>query len=165
MKVRLAALLVPAFAIIATPACAQGEALPADESAVFIAAGFAQQDGKWSKCGDPGTASYTPGQIEAVGDLNSDGQPEALVTESSAYCFGNTGTGYTLVSRQADGSWKVITEGEGVPTTLETRGVDGWPDIQVGGPGFCHPVERWNGTGYELNRHEYEGKSCKPEGI
>ena len=37
-----------------------------------------------------------------------------------------------------------------------------WPDISVGGPGFCFPVERWNGKEYKLNRFEYEGKRCKP---
>ena len=39
--------------------------------------------------------------------------------------------------------------------------MDGWPDIQVGGPGFCFPVLRWNGKEYILNRHEYEGKPCE----
>ena len=38
----------------------------------------------------------------------------------------------------------------------------GWPDIQMGGPGFCFPVWRWNGSAYALNRFEYEGKRCKP---
>lgn len=159
MKFGFTALL----AVIASPACAQGETLPADETAVFTGAGFTKQDEQWVKCGDPGTASYLPGRIEATGDFNGDGQPEAIVSEDSVYCFGAAGTGYTLVSRQADGSWKIITEGEGIPTTLETKGVDGWPDIQVGGPGFCHPVERWNGTEYVLNRHEYEGKRCTPQ--
>jgi hypothetical protein len=45
---------------------------------------------------------------------------------------------------------------------LKTKGKDGWPDISVGGPGFCFPVQRWNGKAYELNRCEYEGKRCKP---
>jgi len=46
---------------------------------------------------------------------------------------------------------------------LKTRGAGGWPDILVGGPGFCFPVERWNGKAYELHRFEYEGKRCKPQ--
>ena len=32
---------------------------------------------------------------------------------------------------------------------------------QMGGPGFCFPVWRWNGKAYALNRFEYEGKRCK----
>ena len=41
-------------------------------------------------------------------------------------------------------------------------GAMGWPDISVGGPGFCFPVQRWNGREYKLQRWEYEGKACKP---
>lgn len=74
------------------------------------------------------------------------------------------GAGYSVVSRQADGSWKLITSGSGVPSFLEAKGADGWPDLEIGGPGFCFAVERWNGSEYVLNRHEYEGKRCKPEG-
>ena len=65
MKLGFAAVL----AVIAAPACAQGETLPADETAVFTGAGFTKQDGQWTKCGDPGTASYQPGRIDATGDL------------------------------------------------------------------------------------------------
>jgi hypothetical protein len=135
----------------------------AEQAAVFKAAGFARNGEQWSACGDPGTASYTPGAIETVKDLNGDGRPEALVTEGSSFCFGNTGTGYSLVSKQADGSWKLITGGTGIATFLATKRVDGWPDIEVGGPGFCFPVERWNGKVYAPHRHEYEGTPCQPE--
>jgi hypothetical protein len=38
----------------------------------------------------------------------------------------------------------------------------GWPDISVGGTGFCFPVERWNGREYKHQRWDYEGKPCKP---
>jgi hypothetical protein len=44
---------------------------------------------------------------------------------------------------------------------LTTKGVGGWPDIEIGGPGFCFPVERWNGKQYVLHRYEYEGKRCR----
>ena len=50
-----------------------------------------------------------------------------------------------------------------MPDFLATKGVGGWPDIEMGGPGFCFPVWRWNGKAYALNRFEYEGKRCKPE--
>jgi hypothetical protein len=39
--------------------------------------------------------------------------------------------------------------------------VGGWPDISVGGPGFCFPVMRWNGRAYVRRRMEYDGKPCK----
>jgi len=48
----------------ATPALAAPALSPADQAAAFRAAGFRLQAGKWQACGDPGSASYTPGTIE-----------------------------------------------------------------------------------------------------
>lgn len=135
---------------------------PADTAAAFKAAGFAKKGNRWESCGDPGTAAYTPGTIDLVRDLNGDGQPEAVISEGSSFCFGNTGTGYAIVSKQAAGGWKLITGGPGIPNLLTTKGAGGWPDIEIGGPGFCFPIERWNGKEYRLHRHQYEGKACRP---
>jgi len=134
------------------------ESVPDDE--IFVAAGFEQSDGAWRKCGDPGTASYESGAILARGDFNNDGSPDAIVSEGGTFCFGMAGTGYTLVSRGQDGQWLIMDERIGIPKFLSTKGAGGWPDIEVGGPGFCFAVVRWNGTEYALNRKEYEGKAC-----
>ena len=48
-----------------------------------------------------------------------------------------------------------------MPDFLKTKGAAGWPDISLGGPGFCFPVVRWNGKAYVNQRLEYEGKPCK----
>jgi hypothetical protein len=48
-----------------------------------------------------------------------------------------------------------------VAEILATKGAGGWPDISVGGPGFCFPVFRWNGTAYANHRLEYQGKPCR----
>ncbi len=134
----------------------------ADQVAIFKAAGFTKQGRQWkSDCGDPGTATYEPGAIEMKGDLNGDGRPEAVVTEGSSYCYGMTGTGFWLLSKQATGGWKLMTRETGIPEFLKTKGVGGWPDISVGGPGFCFPVLRWNGKEYKLHRPAYEGKPCR----
>jgi hypothetical protein len=148
----------------AVPALAASTELSADDAAAaFKAAGFTQHGKDWrSNCEDPGTASYVPGAIESVSDLNGDGRPEALITEGGSYCYGDAGTGFTLVSKQKNGKWKLITLGTGIATFLKTKGKGGWPDIEVGGPGFCFPVWRWGGKEYKLNRHEYEGKACEP---
>jgi hypothetical protein len=139
-----------------TPVAAGGDA------AIYRAAGFTKRGNQWrSDCDDPDTLSYSPGTIESRSDLNGDGRPEAVVTEGGTYCYGNTGTGFWLVSQQADGSWKLMTSSHGIPQFLKTKGVDGWPDIQIGGPGFCFPVSRWNGKAYVSHRREYEGKPCK----
>ncbi len=68
------------------------------------------------------------------------------------------------MSQQADGGWKLIYSEVGIAEFLKTKGVGGWPDISIGGPGFCFPVWRWNGKAYALNRFEYEGKACKRPG-
>lgn len=131
-----------------------------DKRAVFKAAGAVQKKGLWLMCPDepnPGGAT-----IETVRDLNGDGRPEALVTEGGTFCYGRAEAGYALLSQQADGSWRRLSGGSGMPAFLKTKGKDGWPDISIGGPGFCFPVERWNGREYALNRFEYEGKRCKP---
>jgi hypothetical protein len=143
---------------------AQVELSPADQAAAFKAAGFKKHGTQWQGCEDPGTAGYIPGNIEIVRDLNGDGHPEAVITEGSIACFGGDEMGYTIVSKQPDQSWKPITDGTGVPVILSTKGVDGWPDIEVAGQGFCFPVERWNGSSYIVQRHQYEGKPCRPSG-
>ncbi len=134
-----------------------------EQSAVFKAAGFTLKGKEWRACdtGDSG-APYDPGTIQEVRDLNGDGRPEVVVTEGGTYCYGHAGVGFVLVSNQADGRWRLMAGRTGIPEFLKTRGVDGWPDISVGGPGFCFPVERWNGKEYALHRFEYQGKRCKP---
>lgn len=158
----MAWVLAVAAAGVALQAGAASPLSPADEAAAFKAAGFKKQGGKWRGCEDPGTASYRGGQIEQVLDANGDGLPEAVIAENSTFCHGMEGAGYAIVSKQADGKWRLVTKGSGIPEFLATKGAGGWPDISVGGPGFCFPVERWNGKAYVLNRHEYEGKRCKP---
>lgn len=158
-RFRLAALAIMLGCATALAATVQLSAT--DKAAAFKAAGYMLKGGQWHACDDP-TPSYTPGAIQDVRDLNGDGRPEALITEGSGYCYGNTGVSYSLVSKQANGSWKLITHSTGIATFLSTKGVGGWPDIEIGGPGFCFPVERWNGHAYVLQRHQYEGKPCQP---
>ncbi len=133
---------------------------PADEAAAFKAAGFKQHGKQWKSCKDS-SASYVPGAIEQVQDINGDGRPEAVITEGSTACYGDTGIGYTLVSKQADGSWEVMSRGVGILIVQKTKGKDGWPDLEIGGPGFCFPIERWNGSEYKVIGKQYEGKPCK----
>jgi len=129
-----------------------------EQAAVFKAAGFTKQGSKWRSCDDPRAS----GRIEQVVDLNGDGLPEVVVVEEGTACYGNTATAFWLVSQRSDGTWKLMTEDTGIAEFLETKGTDGWPDLSVGGPGFCFPVLRWNGKEYKLQRHEYAGKTCTP---
>ena len=134
---------------------------PILDEEIFKAAGFEKSDGSWRKCDDPGTLSYEPGAITQRGDFNGDGMFDALVTEGGSFCFGMIGFAYTLVSRSNDGTWRILDERIGMPRFLEAKGAEGWPDIEVGGPGFCFPVVRWNGSEYMVDRYEYEGRRCQ----
>jgi hypothetical protein len=148
---------------LSTTTIAEPKLSIADQTAAFKAAGFTMIGKDWRSDCDTSGAAYTAGAIETVRDVNGDGLPEVVVTEGSTYCYGMTGAGYVLVSKQANGRWKRITSGAGIPTFLDTKGVGGWPDIEVGGPGFCFPVQRWNGKEYVLDRHSYEGNPCEPQ--
>ena len=135
----------------------------AEQAAIFKAAGFTQRRGAWKSgnCDGAESESYSPGNIETYRDLG-DGRPEAVIIEGGAICYGMTGQHFWLLSKQANGGWKRIHDETAMPDFLKTKGAGGWPDIQMGGPGFCFPVWRWNGRAYVLNRFEYEGKRCKP---
>ena len=136
---------------------------PAEQATIYKAAGFALRGGAWKSgnCEGMESESYSPGSIETYRDLNGDGRPEAVVTESSAICYGMTGSHFWVLSKQAKGSWTLMAEETAMPDFLSTKGAGGWPDIQLGGPGFCFPVVRWNGKAYLNHRLEYEGKPCK----
>lgn len=161
----LAQAATPAAPAAPTAAATGGAGKPsaADEAALFKAAGFKRKGKRWvtEGCDDPSSSTYGPGNVEAFKDLNGDGRPEAVLSEGGTFCYGNTGQGFWLLSQQAGGNWKLLTQSQGMPDFLATKGKDGFPDIQIGGPGFCFPVVRWNGKEYKTHRWEYEGKACK----
>ena len=118
----------------------------AERVQIFKAAGFHLKAGHWTSdtCDGFESASYSPGKIKPLGDLNRDGRPEVLVTEGGAGCYGMAGEGYTLLTKSPNGRWTKLSESIGIPTFLKTR-ANGWPEIEVGGPGFCFPsyCRRW----------------------
>lgn len=119
-----------------------------DEAALFTAAGFSLAgNGQYQRCQEePVTLSYQPGHVE-LADLNGDGRAEAWVTESSLFCYGNRGQYFVLLT-QAPAGWQVLLEAVGI-AVMKDGSNEGWPDIEVGGPGFgTFPLYRWNGSGY-----------------
>lgn len=129
-----------------------------DQAAVFRAAGATRRGARWIICAEDLNASA---RIDLVKDLNGDGRPEAVVSEDGSFCHGAAGTGFTLLSKQANGKWKPMLALSGIPEFLKAKGAGGWPDISVGGPGFCFPVLRWNGRDYANHRREYQGRRCR----
>jgi hypothetical protein len=136
-------------ALVLLPSVAQAiEISAADRAAAFKAAGFQPHGDQYIRCEDT-AASAMPGSIE-VADLNGDGLPEAWVKESSTFCYGNTAEAFVLVTKDAKGAWAVLLDQVGVPVEYEDRHL-GWPDIEVGGPGFDKfPVYRFDGKTYVL---------------
>ena len=83
-------------------------------------------------------------------DLNGDGQLEVLTHESGG-CFGRAGVQMNLYIRARNGQWQPQFGFPGMATVLKTRR-NGYPDIQIGGPGTCFPVWRFDGQRYQLAR-------------
>jgi hypothetical protein len=136
----------------------------AEEATIFKAAGFTKHGSAWKsgKCEGMEGASYEPGKLEIYRDINGDGRPDAVVTEASGICYGNSGSHFWLLTKQANGSWKAMINQTGIPEFVPTnKGRGGWPSLSIGGPGLCFPVYRWNGRVWELYTFEYEGKRCK----
>ena len=127
---------------------------PVEQAAIFKAAGATRRGAKWMMCADEPRAEGAT--IELYRDLNGDGRPEAIVSEGGTFCYGASEAGYAVLSKQANGSWRKLTSGAGVAEPLKTKGAGGYPDLSIGGPGFCFPVLRWNGKDYAFLRWKAE---------
>ena len=126
----------------------------AERAAIFKAAGFTPTAGKYLMCD-----GQTPLGLE-LHDVNGDGRPEAIVLDGGLDCYGSTEAGFVLLTRSAAGKWGKLYDSPGVPTFLKTK-ANGWPELEVGGPGFCFPVLRWTGRTFARHRMHYEGKPCR----
>jgi hypothetical protein len=128
---------------------------PADREAALRAAGFPAVRGKHPACDKQQEV-----QIE-VRDLNGDGRADALVSDFGTECYGSTEQGFVIVTKDASGTWRKLYNSPGVPTFQASRGAGGWPDIENGGPGFCFPIQRWNGSDYATVRWKaYQPGAC-----
>lgn len=141
-----------AVAFVGAAQAAETPAPSAEEkAAIFKAAGFKAKGDKYVRCADDTTASYMPGFIE-MADLNGDGTSEAWVKESSLFCYGDTAEAFVLVAKNDKGAWTILLDEVGIPVVHETKS-KGWPDIEVGGPGFgTFPIYRYDGKKYVLKK-------------
>ncbi|WP_426167300.1 hypothetical protein [Sandarakinorhabdus sp. DWP1-3-1] len=135
--------------LLAMPALAASPAFPpADTAAIYKAAGFAMKGKAVVDCA-AGDASWPRSNfvIEAI-DLSGDGRPEAVLSEGNIACYGRDETGFTILARNPDGSWRKIGASTGGIMPLKTRH-NGWLDIEYGGPGLQkQPVMRFDGKVY-----------------
>lgn len=142
-------LLVAAAALLAAPALAVPGLTAADSAAAYAAAGYTMVNGKLAGC--EGEQPGRPASRYAVDivDLNVDGRPEAIITETNAACYGVNGSSFTVVSKDVGGRWRRIGGSVGTATRLPARHL-GWADLRVSVAGATKPVAlRWNGLGYQ----------------
>jgi hypothetical protein len=144
---KLAALPIVAVLVLSLPVGA-ADLGKQDRAALFAAAGFTPRGDQYVRCADDTTAFFMPGSIE-ITDLNQDGRPEAWVRESSSFCYGATAEAFVLLTQDDRGAWVKLIDEAGVALPLETEH-NGWPDIEVGGPGAGpFPVYQHDGTSYQ----------------
>lgn len=133
----------------------------ADQQAIFDQLGYlVGADGASLEVMDCGTI-FT--QV-AEDDLNGDGVPEVFVLGGNTCTSGGDGSNLTLFVRNADGGWGMhLGFQAGGWTKLETGNL-GYPDLSIGGMGFCEAVYRWDGSTYQhRGQRETEPGGC--EGI
>ena len=154
--------VAPSAALL-SPSTKPAALTPAQRTAIFKATSAVKKGAKWIICTDDPDAEGI--SVDSVQDLNGDGRAEAVVIEGGTYCYGNTGAYFALVGQQPDGSWKQIEADTGIATFLKTKTL-GWPDLEIGGPGFCFPVSRWSGKQYVFHHfNEYMKGMCAQNGL
>ncbi|MDA1074353.1 MAG: hypothetical protein O3A63_06275 [Proteobacteria bacterium] len=89
-------------------------------------------------------------------DLNSDGDPELMINGGNACSAGSTGAVLWLFGRGADGRFRLVLTTIALGYQLARHRAEGYPDLVLGGPGFCHAVWRWTGTEYAFDHTEPE---------
>ena len=140
-----AVLLAACFAATALCHAAEPPKDAADARIIAQATGgqFKAAKGKYFEKGCNEQLDY---QAEVV-DLNGDGQPEVFISVQGSCLGGMTGVQMNLFIKASNGRWQRECGFPGVHSILKSRS-KGFPDIEVGGPGNCFPVWRWNGQLY-----------------
>jgi len=138
--------VVPAL-LGALAACPPATAAPAwdDKKVIAEATGgqFKAPKGKYIEKACNESLDYEA----SVVDLNGDGQPEVFTQVFGTCLGGMTGVFLNLFIKNSAGQWQPQFGFPGMYEILKT-GNKGYPDIEIGGPGFCFPVWRWNGREY-----------------
>lgn len=84
-------------------------------------------------------------------DLNQDGLAEVFTNVYGSCLGGGAGVQVNLYIKNKLGKWVPQFGFPGTYTILNTKN-KGFPDIEIGGPGNCFPIWRWNGSEYYLHK-------------
>jgi len=99
-------------------------------------------------CDQPAGAEVT------FSDWNGDGVPEVLVIYGNSCNGGMTGSAGVLFIRDSAGAYQPNFGFPAYSVEPQKEGHLGYPDLLIGGPGFCFPIWRWDGTAYQYLRQE-----------
>jgi hypothetical protein len=89
-----------------------------------------------------------------IRDLNGDGVDEVLITYGNTCLSGMAGSSVVLFIKEKSGHYKSELGFSGVIAEERKAKSPGYPDLLIGGPGFCFPVWHWNGKAYVHLRDE-----------
>lgn len=128
-----------------------------DQRAIFDLLGFTvSADGSALEAPDCGQIF---GQVQEA-DLNGDGIVEVFVIAGNTCTSGMAGSSITLFIQDAEGRYGPhLGFPAGGWTRLETANA-GFPDLSIGGPGFCEAVYQWDGSTYQ----HHENRETEPGG-
>ncbi|HKY60058.1 MAG TPA: hypothetical protein VJP59_03515 [Gemmatimonadota bacterium] len=132
-----------------------------DQRAIFDLLGYTlSADGTALEAPDCGTIFS---QVEET-DLNGDGVSEVFVLAGNTCTSGMAGSSIVLFIKDAEGRYgSHLGFPAGGWTKLETSNA-GFPDLAIGGPGFCEAVWRWDGTTYQHD-HDRETEPGGCDGV
>ena len=97
---------------------------------------------------DPNCGDVEPAAEAA--DLNRDGTSEVFVQWGNACTSGSTGRSLSLFLKDASGAYRDQFGFPALGYRFIEPGSGGYPDVELGGPGFCMPIWGWQGTAYEF---------------
>ena len=83
-------------------------------------------------------------------DWNGDGNQEVLVIAGNTCTSGMAGSSVFLFIKDSTGTYLPSLGFPASSATPESTANLGYPDLLIGGPGFCFPVWRWDGTAYQF---------------
>ena len=94
----------------------------AEATAIYKGADFVVRGGFAMGCNTTSNTAAPASRFtfDAV-DLSGDGNPEVILTEINAVCFGRDGQAFSIMVRNPDASWRKVGGATGVASLREIR--------------------------------------------
>jgi hypothetical protein len=123
-----------------------------EQTAIFETLGFVlSEDGRDLV---DGTCGQPVNRAVRFEDLNADGTDEVIVDYGNACISGMAGTSVMVFIRDAGGGLRGHLGVPGLIAEVLASEPGAYPNLLIGGPGFCFAVWGWDGEGYAFLRNE-----------